>query len=335
MPIRELTLDELVTAVRGPAAAAPWAAWPQPGVLVVDLDTGHVPDPVPVAHGGVRAVVVGRTASGPPEAHPAAPICDVVVTAGDPALDAVAATVASTPLAACALAILLRGSPPGSLDAGLTAESAVYSALQAGPEFARWRAARPRRRRAPEGEAVALARDGERLHVTLTRPHVRNALDTAMRDRLVDAFALAAVDGSITEVHLRGDGPDFCAGGDLDEFGTFPDPATAHLVRLQQSVGRAIAAVAERVTAHLHGACIGSGIELPAFAGTVVADESTVVGLPEVSLGLVPGAGGTVSLPRRIGRHCTARLALTGERIDARTALAWGLVDAVHDTSLR
>jgi enoyl-CoA hydratase/carnithine racemase len=100
-------------------------------------------------------------------------------------------------------------------------------------------------------------------------------------------------------------------------------------VRLQQSVGRAIDAVRDRVTVHLHGACIGSGIELPAFAGTVIAEPSTTIALPEVSLGLVPGAGGTVSLPRRIGRHRTARLALAGERVDAAVALSWGLVDAV------
>src|SRR5439155_24814131 len=102
------------------------------------------------------------------------------------------------------------------------------------------------------------------------------------------------------------------AGGDLDEFGSFPDPATAHILRLRQSVGRRIEGVTDRVTAHLHGACVGSGIELPAFAGRVVAAESTRIALPELSLGLVPGAGGTVSLPRRIGRQRTARLALTG-----------------------
>ena len=109
------------------------------------------------------------------------------------------------------------------------------------------------------------------------------------------------------------------------------DPATAHLVRLQQSAGRSIAMLADRVTAHLHGACIGSGIELPAFAGTVVAAPSARISLPEVSLGLVPGAGGTVSIPRRIGRHRTALLALTGEVIDAETAHGWGLVDDVRD----
>ena len=71
-------------------------------------------------------------------------------------------------------------------------------------------------------------------------------------------------------------------------------------------------------------------MELPAFAGHVVADPATTFALPEVSLGLVPGAGGTVSLPARIGRHRTALLALLGHPIDVPTALAWGLVDGVE-----
>jgi enoyl-CoA hydratase/carnithine racemase len=95
------------------------------------------------------------------------------------------------------------------------------------------------------------------------------------------------------------------------------------------SVGRAIDRIRDRVTAHLHGPCAGSGVELPAFAGRVVAHRDTTLLLPEVELGLVPGAGGTVSLPRRIGRHRTAELALRGVPIDAATALAWGLVDAI------
>ena len=334
MPIDEVPLATLVEAVRGVSGAHLWSPDSRPGVLLVDLDVdlgpeSGTPASVPALHGGVGAVVVGVTATDPPEAHPAAAVCDVVLATGDPALDAVVATVESFPVASCALAGLLRGVERRSTDAGLTAESAVYSALQAGPEFAAWRAARPRRDRPPAGDPVVVERRGHTLHVTLDRPHVRNALDTAMRDQLVDALTLPAVDATITAVHLRGEGRDFCAGGDLDEFGTFPDPARAHLVRLQQSVGRAIDAVRDRVTVHLHGACIGSGIELPAFAGRVIAAPSTTIALPEVSLGLVPGAGGTVSLPRRIGRHRTARLALAGERVDAAVALAWGLVDAV------
>ncbi|MBN2622664.1 MAG: enoyl-CoA hydratase/isomerase family protein [Acidimicrobiales bacterium] len=340
MPLDELSLDALRQVILGTTADRPWSPPAPVPTLVVDLDAHAPVGPVPAVHAGVAAVVVGVTSSGPapddPAAddpavdHPAAVACDLVLRTGDPALHAVAATVDACPLAACSLVGLLRGAEHRSLDAGLTAESAVYSTLQAGPEFAAWRRSRPARSRPPGGDAVTLARRGPALEVTLDRPHVRNALDTRMRDQLVDAFALVAADDTIAEVHLRGAGAAFCAGGDLDEFGTFPDPATAHLVRLRQSVGRAIAAVGDRVTAHLHGAAIGSGIELPAFAGIVVADEGTTIALPEVSLGLVPGAGGTVSIPRRIGRHRTARLALAGEHIDAATALDWGLVDRVE-----
>lgn len=297
-------------------------------VLVVDLDGGEPPDGLAL-HAGVAPVVVGTTEMADPARHPARAVCDVVVAGGDPVVESIADSVGRHPLAGAALVRLLRGSEGRSLEAGLVAESATYSTLQAGPELASWLAQRTPRPPRPEAEPVRVERTGGRLAITLARPHVRNALDARMRDALVEAFLLPAVDPSIAEVHLRGEGPSFCAGGDLDEFGTFPDPATAHLVRLRQSVGRAIARVADRVTAHLHGACVGSGIELPAFAGQVLADPSTSISLPEVSMGLIPGAGGTVSLPARIGRHRTAQLALSGEAIDAETARAWGLVDEI------
>ena len=79
----------------------------------------------------------------------------------------------------------------------------------------------------------------------------------------------------------------------------------------------------------MHGACIGAGVELPAFAARVVASEGAFFQLPELSMGLVPGAGGTASLPGRIGRQRTAWMALTGERVDLVMALRWGLVDEV------
>ncbi len=101
------------------------------------------------------------------------------------------------------------------------------------------------------------------------------------------------------------------------------------MVRLARSLGRVVDDVADRVTVELHGACFGSGIELPAFAGRVVAAPDTTIALPELALGLIPGAGGTYSLPRRIGRQRTAWLALSGRPIDAHTALGWGLVDEV------
>ena len=90
-----------------------------------------------------------------------------------------------------------------------------------------------------------------------------------------------------------------------------------------------MAACAERIEVRVHGACVGAGIELPAFAARLSARADAFFELPEVAMGLIPGAGGTVSLPRRIGRQRTAWLALSGERIDVDTAMAWGLVDEV------
>jgi enoyl-CoA hydratase/carnithine racemase len=122
----------------------------------------------------------------------------------------------------------------------------------------------------------------------------------------------------------------FSSGGDLDEFGSGPGPSAAHLIRTSRSPALRLGRVADRVTAELHGACVGAGIEIPALAGRIVAAPDTQMLLPEVSMGLIPGAGGTATLPRRIGRHRTAWLALGGAWIDAATALDWGLVDEVR-----
>jgi enoyl-CoA hydratase len=175
-----------------------------------------------------------------------------------------------------------------------------------------------------------MQRSGDRLHLALNRPARRNAFSAAMRDALVEGLLLAEQDASIAEVILSGVGPAFCSGGDLDEFGSRPDPATAHAVRSSRSASALMARCAKRVRAELHGACVGAGIELPAFASRVVAKEGAFFQLPELALGLVPGAGGTVSLPRRIGRERTAWLALSGERIDAATARRWGLIDEIR-----
>ena len=241
------------------------------------------------------------------------------------------ANVRARPRPSVALALLLRGQPRRTLDDGLVAESAVYSTLQAGPDFAAWRASRPIRTVSDDdAPRVRIERHGERLSLTLARPAMCNALDARMRDELLDGLNLAVVDTGIRHVELAGEGPAFCSGGDLNEFGSRPDPATAHLIRLHRSVARTVASLRDRTTVHVHGACIGSGIELAAFAGTVIAQEDVAISLPEIGLGLIPGAGGTVSLPMRIGRHRTTWLALSGNTINAATAHEWGLVDSIR-----
>ena len=240
--------------------------------------------------------------------------------------------VAASPLASIALVQLLRLGEGASVDDGIVAESAVYSMLQGGPTFQGWLRARPDSRRGPdEGEPLLVSRSGSHLEIELNRPRVRNALNAAMRDALLSALAIATLDDSVDSVRLSGNGPAFCSGGDLDEFGLATDPASAHVVRVSRSVGAAVARCATKMVADVHGACVGAGIEIAAFCGRVCAAEDAAFSLPEVGFGLVPGAGGTVSIPRRIGRRRAAHLALSGEAIPATVALAWGLVDDIRD----
>lgn len=211
----------------------------------------------------------------------------------------------------------------------LVAESLAYSVLQGGTAFRHWLETTPRSGARPATQPVHLERDGERLTISLDRPWVRNAIDAATRDAVCEALTVALADPSITRVDLRGNGPAFCSGGDLTEFGTSRDPARAHLTRVDRSPAGLLLRCADRVTAHLHGACVGAGIELSSFAGRVVAAPDTRIQLPEVAMGLIPGAGGTAGIPQRIGRHRTAYLALSGLALTARQAHAWGLVDEI------
>jgi enoyl-CoA hydratase/carnithine racemase len=308
-------------------------------VLVVDVDGGEPADSLQPPAGLPCVIVAMSTARSAPPA-PAGP--DVLISAaaeppppwvgaGDGARDAVHAVVAAVnrnPQAATTLVQVLRLGPAlGPADA-LVLESLAYSTLQAGPEHQAWLDHRPVRatdRRADP--TVEVERVVDSLRITLDRPERRNAYSARMRDELVAALQLAAADPSISSIHVHGHGPSFCSGGDLAEFGSRPDPSTAHGIRTQRSAGWWVSRLAPLVTFHLHGACVGAGIELAAFAATVEATEDTTVSLPEVSMGLIPGAGGTASIPRRIGPSRAAWLALTGARLDAPTALRWGLVD--------
>lgn len=257
--------------------------------------------------------------------------CDVQVATVQEAA-ALAARIAHSPLAATVLVQLLRITETMSLADGLIAESLAYSTLQAGPEFRHWLAAHPPQAitASDEGVAVLLQRDDDTLKLQLNRPHQHNAMSVEMRDALMEALQLVLADDSIATVQLSGRGKCFSTGGELREFGTAPDPATAHWVRSLALPGRLLARCAERVEVRVHGACIGSGIEFPAFAARVIAAPDAYFQLPELQFGLIPGAGGCISIARRIGRQRTAWLALSGQRIKAETALAWGLVDAVE-----
>jgi enoyl-CoA hydratase/carnithine racemase len=224
--------------------------------------------------------------------------------------------------------------PRGPALAAVVTESLAYSTLQAGPEFARWLDERGPARMPEIADPVQAQRDGDTLRIRFNRPQRHNALSTDARAALLEALTVAQLDPSVTGIVLSGNGPSFCSGGDLAEFGTFADPASAHLARTRHSPALALDALTARLgrscRAEVHGRVMGSGLEMAAFCGWIEARDDSVFGLPELTLGLIPGAGGTVSITRRIGRWRTAYLVLSGRTVGADTALAWGLVDAVH-----
>lgn len=216
---------------------------------------------------------------------------------------------------------------------GVITESLAYSTLQSGPEFARWLTERGPAHLPEIPNPVVARRDGDTLRISFNRPQRHNAFSTDARAELLAMLSVAQLDASVTEVVLTGNGPSFCSGGDLGEFGTFDDPASAHLARTRYSPALVLDELTDRLgpacRAEVHGQVLGSGLEMAAFCGRVTCAPVATLGLPELALGLIPGAGGTVSITRRIGRWRTAYLVLSGAFIDPATALAWGLVDEI------
>ncbi len=259
--------------------------------------------------------------------------CDVVVVEAVD-VEAILENVRNSPLAAMTLVQVLRVTEHLALEQALLVESLAYATLQAGPDFRRWLDRRgPARapRCVDPGPAVVVERSGARVDIRLNRPGRRNSMSVEMRDGLWEALQFVAADPTIEAARLSGNGLCFSSGGDLDEFGTAPDPATAHAVRSLRLPAAMVLRCIERLEFRVHGACVGAGAELPAFSRRVHATRDAFFQLPEIRLGLIPGAGGCVSIPRRIGRQRTGYMALSGARIDASQALAWGLIDAVVD----
>lgn len=262
-------------------------------------------------------------------AHPLAAQLDAVI---EPpvTLDAIMRQVLAMPKAAAVIVQLLRLLPGLPAEAGLTAESLAYGVLQGSAEHHAWLASLQKGE--PQGVGrIRQERANGHLTITLDHPESGNAIDRTMRDELHEALSLAAIDAEVSRVSLRASGRTFSLGAELAEFGTTTDPATAHSIRGLTLPARAAMACAGRLEAHVQGGCVGAGLELAAWARRLTAAPDAWFHLPELSMGVLPGAGGCVSLTRRIGRQRTALMILSGKRINARQALGWGLADAIMD----
>jgi hypothetical protein len=286
------------------------------------LTAASSPPPPWVGVGGPPAVGDGRLPG----------IRDGVSNDINVALAAIQRGVRARPLAASTLAQVLRAGANLPFADALAVESFAYSTLLGGSEFRNWRGAHPPVSVTSERseERIKLSRDGNTVFVELANPSRHNAIDARMRDALCEAFSAVLDDPSAEALRISGAGRAFSVGGEIEEFGTTPDFATAHAVRSLRSPALLLHLLRGRATVFVHGACIGSGIEIPAAAGRIVARPDSWFSLPEVSMGLIPGAGGTVTISARIGRHRALYWALVNKRLNAATALEWGLVDDVR-----
>ncbi|MFE2738347.1 enoyl-CoA hydratase/isomerase family protein [Streptomyces sp. NPDC059349] len=180
------------------------------------------------------------------------------------------------------------------------------------------------------GEFVEVRRHGFVAELVLDRPKAMNAVSSAMAVSVGEACASLALDAGARVVVVSSSASRaFCVGADLKERNSFSD---AELLRQRPVTRGAYGGVLELpmpVIAAVHGFALGGGFELALACDLIVADETAVVGLPEVSVGVIPGGGGTQLLPRRVGAARAAELIFSARRVEAREALEMGLVDQV------
>jgi enoyl-CoA hydratase/carnithine racemase len=162
--------------------------------------------------------------------------------------------------------------------------------------------------------------------ITLNRPAALNAYNIAMRDELFEVLSALREDDEVRVAVFKGAGRAFCAGADLTEFGTAPSPTRARSIRFARDVWAELLMLAVPTIAALHGFVFGSGLEVALFCDLRIAAEGTMLGLPEVQLGMIPAAGGTQSAARACGLGNALNLLLTARRIDAAEALRIGLI---------
>lgn len=177
-------------------------------------------------------------------------------------------------------------------------------------------------------QCVHLQREGDIAVFVIDNPPI-NAGSVAVREGLLAAIEILRSDPGLQAAVLIGAGTTFIAGSDLREFGRpLAEPQLPTVIQAIEDCGKPVVAA-------LHGAALGGGFELALGCDARIAAPGTVVGLPEVTLGIIPGAGGTQRLPRIVGIPRAIGMVCSGERIGSAAALAAGLIDAEAQGELR
>jgi len=180
-----------------------------------------------------------------------------------------------------------------------------------------------------ETNLIVYERDGGRASIFLNRPEKRNALSGAMISQLSAQLRRLADDAELRVVVLSGKGSAFCAGTDIAELGSADQQQAALISKRGQDLCDQIEAFPVPVIAAVNGAAVGGGCELALASHIRFASDEAIFSLPEVSLGVIPGYGGTQRLAREVGVGRAVELMLTGKTINASEALELGLVNRV------
>jgi enoyl-CoA hydratase/carnithine racemase len=175
---------------------------------------------------------------------------------------------------------------------------------------------------------VAYAKFDDGIAVlTLDRPEALNAFNVQMRDDVYAVLKAVRDDPDVRGLLVRGAGERaFCVGADLKEFGSAPSQAIARQARWERDVWGLWLTIDKPTVAAIHGYCLGSGVEIASVCDLRVATDDAVFGMPEVSLGLIPAAGGTQLLPRLLAPGRALDILLTGRRFTATDALRYGFI---------
>jgi enoyl-CoA hydratase/carnithine racemase len=206
-----------------------------------------------------------------------------------------------------------------SNEAAQRGQSAEFGRGEGGERFGEWILVR----REP-GTYVA--------ELVLDRPRAMNAVSTELATRLAEACAALADDPDVRATVLTSSSERaFCVGADLKERNSLTDAELARQRPLARAGYAAVLELPMPTIAAVHGYALGGGFELALSCDVIVADPSAVVGLPEVSVGVVPGGGGTQLLPRRVGAARAAELIFSARRVEAAEAHALGLVDQLAE----
>ena len=183
-----------------------------------------------------------------------------------------------------------------------------------------------------DNNRLTITRHERVAQLTINRPERKNALNTELVVRLADTLDELARDGDTRAVVIHGCDGNFAAGADIDEIATL-SPQQA-LLDARVAAWARIRACPLPVIAAVEGYCLGGGMELLLSCDFAYADHEAQFGLPEVKLGIMPGAGGTQILPRIIGKARAARMVYSGEIFNAQTMYEWGVIAELHDDVL-